>query len=183
LLSPVTMRTPVSVAPVKSVATVIPEPRSVVAIARGNDHANYWGWNIEDRSRRRRRVVVIRRGSAVRLNDFGAGIRAQSRPEPECEHRGCYHNKFLPHDRISLPLFGGLNPRIIAKLPKNRRSAWNPISARFAYGRSQRQLRILREQAGHDLLQGTRLPLQIKAAVIDSGYRGTGHGCRYSSCG
>ena len=176
------MRTPVSVAPVESVSTIAAEPRSVIAIARGNDHANYWRWNIEDRSRRRR-VVVIRRGSTVRLNHLGSGIRAQNRPEPECEHRGCYHNKFLPHDRISLLLFGRLNPRIIAKLLKNRRSAWNPISARFAYGRSQRQLRILREQAGHDLLQGTRLPLQIKAAVIDSGYRGTGHGCRYSSCG
>jgi hypothetical protein len=81
------VRTPISVAPIESVGTENPEPRSVVSIARGNDHADYWRWSIEHRSRRRRCVIVSWRGSVVRLNDFGAGIRAQSRGEPECEHR------------------------------------------------------------------------------------------------
>ena len=113
------MRTPVSVAPIESVATIDAKPRSVVAIGRGNDHANYWRWSIEDRSRRwRRRVIVSRRGSAVRLNHLGAGVRAQSRCKPEYEYRQCYYNKFLSHDRISLLLLGRLNPRITAKLPK-----------------------------------------------------------------
>src|SRR6266480_2092308 len=113
------MRTPVSVAPIEAVGTIPPEPRSVIAIARANKHANYWRWSIEDRSRRRWwRVIVRRPGSAVRLNHFGAGIRSRSRCKAQCEHRGCYHNYFFFHDSISLLLLGRLNPTIIAWLPK-----------------------------------------------------------------
>jgi hypothetical protein len=118
LLSPVTMRTPVSVSTVESVRTIEAKPWSIVAIARGNDYANYWRRDVENRARWWRRIIVRRCGSAVRLNHFGAGIRAQSRRKPECKHRQCYHNKFLPHERTFLLLFGRLNPGITAKLPK-----------------------------------------------------------------
>jgi hypothetical protein len=70
----VIIRTPVSVSAVESVTTIDAIPLSVVAIGRDDDHAKYWRWSIEDRSRRRRRVIVTRRGSVVRLNHFGAGI-------------------------------------------------------------------------------------------------------------
>ena len=112
------MRTPVSVSTVESVCTIEAKPRSIVAIARGNDYANYWRRGVEDRARWWRRVIVRRCGRAVRLNHFSAGVRAQSGRKPECEHRQCYHNKFLPHERIFLLLFGRLNPGITAKLPK-----------------------------------------------------------------
>jgi hypothetical protein len=118
LLPPVTMRTPVSVSTIESVRTIEAKLWSVVAIARGNDYANYWRRGVEDRARWWRRVIVCRRGSAVRLNHFSAGIRAQSRRKPECEHRQHYHNKFFSHDRLSLLLFGRLNLGITAKLPK-----------------------------------------------------------------
>lgn len=117
-LPPVTIRTPISVSAVKSVRTIEAKPWSVVAKARGNDHANYWRRGVEDRARWRWRVIVRRCGSAVRLNHFSAGIRAQSKRKPECERRQRYHNKFFSHDRLSLLLFGRLNPGITAKLPK-----------------------------------------------------------------
>ena len=93
-LAPVMMRSPISVAPVESVGTIGAEPRSVVAIGRANNHANYWRRRIEDRSRRwwRRRVIVPWRGSAVRLNHLGASIRARSRCKAQYEHGGCYHS-------------------------------------------------------------------------------------------
>ncbi len=118
LLPPVTMRTPVSVSTIESVRTIEAKPWSVVAITTGNEYANYWRRGVEDRARWWRRVIVRRRWSAVRLNHFSAGIRAHSRRKHECEHRQCYHNKFLPHERIFLLLFGRLNPGITAKLPK-----------------------------------------------------------------
>src|SRR5438045_3140444 len=62
--------------------------------------------------------MVRRRGSAVRLNHFSATIRAQSRRKSESEHRQCYHNKFVSHDRLSLLLFPRLNSGMTAKLPK-----------------------------------------------------------------
>src|SRR5437667_7245291 len=105
------MRTPVSVSTVESVCTIEAKPRSIVAIARGNDYANYWRRGVEDRARWWRRVIVRRRGSAVRLNHFSAGIRAHSRRKPECEHRQCYHNKFLPHERIFPPVVWPIEPR------------------------------------------------------------------------
>src|SRR5258708_4226934 len=64
-LAPVTVRTPVSVAPIEAVGTIAPEPRSVIAIAGGHEHSNDWRWSIEDRSRRWWRVIVRRPGSAV----------------------------------------------------------------------------------------------------------------------
>src|SRR6266496_2378204 len=112
------MRTPVSVSTVESVRTIEAKPWSVVAIARGNDYANYRRRGVEDRARWWRRVIVRRCGSAVRLNHFGAGIRAQSRRKSECEHRQYYHNKFFFHDRLSLLLFRRLNSGMTAKLPK-----------------------------------------------------------------
>jgi hypothetical protein len=126
LLPPVMMRTPISVSAVESVGK--PEPRPIIAIARGNDHGNYWRRGVEDRARWRRRVIVSRCGSAVRLNHFSAGIRAQSRRKPECEHRQCYHNRFFYHDRLSLLLFRRLNPKITAELPT--KSVRRPCSPR-----------------------------------------------------
>jgi hypothetical protein len=90
-LLPVTVRAPMSRAPVESLGTKGAEPRSVEAIGRANNHANYWRPRIEDRSRRWWRVIVRRPGSAVRLNHFGAGIRAPNRCKAQCEHDTCYH--------------------------------------------------------------------------------------------
>src|SRR5438874_9226056 len=122
------MRTPINVAAVESVGTVEPEPRPVIAIGRIDD-ANRRRRSVVDRTRWR--VIVSRRGSAVRLNHLGARVRAQSRPKRECEHYHCYHNKFLHHDRISLLLFGRLNPTVTPKLLKNRRPLCNPRSAKW----------------------------------------------------
>jgi len=67
------MTAPESGAAVESASTVPPEPRSVEAIARSDEDAEANRWNVYDRARRRR-VVVPRRGCAVRLNHIGAGI-------------------------------------------------------------------------------------------------------------
>ena len=171
LLSPVTMRTPVNVSTVESVRTIEAKPWSVVAIARGNDYANYWRRGVEDRARWWRRVIVRRCGSAVRLNHFSAGVRAQSRRKPECEHRQCYHNKFLPHERIfppvvwpieprnhcevaqrigampvlarTSPFFGGRGVRLVANgLPKTARSAVATANDRFTAGSRRQRLQF-----------------------------------------
>ena len=118
------MRTPISVSAVESVGTVDSKPRPVIAIGRVDDDANRRRRSVVDRARRRRRVIVSRRGSAVRFNHLGAGVRAQSRPKRECEHHQRYHNKFLHDDRISLLLFGRLNPTVTAKLLKDRRASF-----------------------------------------------------------
>jgi hypothetical protein len=91
-LVPVMVGAPITMAPVESVAMIRAEPRSVIAIARANKHANYWRWSIEDRSRRWWRVIVRRPGSAVRLNHFGAGIGAWNRCKAQYEHGRCYHS-------------------------------------------------------------------------------------------
>ncbi len=121
------MRTPISVSAVESVRAVNAEPRPVQAIGRVDDDADRRRRSVVNRARRRR-VIVSWRGSAVRFNHFGAGVRAQSRPKPECEHHQCHHNNFLFHDRISLLLFGRLNPTVTAKLLNNRRLSWNSSS-------------------------------------------------------
>ena len=119
-------------APVESARTVIPEPRPVIAIGRRYYNANHWRRrNVEDRARRRC-VIVSRCGSSVRLNYLGAGNQAQSRSKPESEHRQCHHHKSLSRDRISLLLFGRLNPTITGKLPKNRQSAAKYLPRRDA---------------------------------------------------
>ena len=124
--------TPVRMAPVESARTVIPEPRPVIAIGRRYYNANHWRRrNVEDRARRRC-VIVSRCESSVRLNYLGAGNQAQSRSKPESEHRQCHHHKSLSHDRISLLLFGRLNPTITGKLPKNRQSAAKYLPRRDA---------------------------------------------------
>jgi hypothetical protein len=91
-LVPVMMRAPISIVPVESVGTIRAEPRSVVAIARANNHAKYREWSIEDRSRRWWCVIVRRPWSAVRLNHFGAGIRARSRYKAQYKRGGRYHS-------------------------------------------------------------------------------------------
>ena len=91
-LVPMMVRAPISMAPVESLGTKCAEPRSVVAKARANNHANYWRPSIEDRARRWRRVIVRWPGSAVRLNHFSAGIRPRNRRKAQCEHGRCYHS-------------------------------------------------------------------------------------------
>src|SRR5438094_10412215 len=103
------MRTPVSVSTVESVCTIEAKPRSIVAIARGNDYANYWRRGVEDRARWWRRVIVRRCGRAVRRNHLSPGVRAQRRLKHECEHRQCYHNRFLPRELIFLLVFRRVN--------------------------------------------------------------------------
>ena len=112
------MVTPVGVSPVISMPVVRAVTPAVIAIPGPDDHAEHRQRRSEnDRTRRwRRRIVVIGRGCAVRLNHFGARIRPESGSQAECENRQCYYNKFLSHDRMSLLLFGRLNPTIIAKL-------------------------------------------------------------------
>ena len=117
LVPVVVTKTSVTVSAIRSASTVPPEARSVVAIARADHNAEgNRRRGIKDRARRWC-VIVSRCRRAVRLNDFGAGIRAQSRHKPEYEDRQCYHNNFFSHDRIFLLLFSRLNPGIAAKLP------------------------------------------------------------------
>ena len=117
------MWAPVSVSPIKSVGTVVAIAPTVIAVPRTDDDAKHGRRNKEDRARRRWRCIVVTgRRRAVRLNHFGARIRPDSGSKTEREYRQRYYNKFFPHDRIFLLLFGRLNPIITAKLPKNYRS-------------------------------------------------------------
>jgi len=83
--------------PVESADTENPEPRPTKTKAKGRIDG--------DAKRRRRvvdrggrRVVVSRRGSAVRLHHLGARARARSRSKPKCEDRQYRYIKFLPHN-------------------------------------------------------------------------------------
>src|ERR1700757_2014440 len=111
---------PVSVAAVESVATVESVSSSVVAITRADEDADANGRrrNKVHRARWWWRVIVIGRGSAVRLNHICAGMRAQSSSKPQCEHRQCNDETFFSHDRIFLLLFRRFNPTMTAKLPR-----------------------------------------------------------------
>jgi hypothetical protein len=75
---PVTMMSaPVSVATVITVSTVVSKSRTVITTKRWtDDHAEADWRNKYDRARRWWRVIVRRRGCAVRLNHIGAGVRA-----------------------------------------------------------------------------------------------------------
>ena len=90
---PVMMMTaPVSVAAVEPVATVEAKSRTVITTKRWTDDDAEANWrNIYDRARRWWRVIVGRRGRAVRLNHICAGVRARNSSKPECQHRQCYH--------------------------------------------------------------------------------------------
>ena len=113
------MSMPIRVSAVESAGAEVPVAPPVIAIPRTENNTNHWRRQ-EDWSRRRgRRIVVTGRGRAVRLNHFGASIRSHNGSKTERKHRQCYHNKFFPHDRMFLLLFGRLNPMITAKLPKN----------------------------------------------------------------
>src|SRR5439155_24359876 len=96
---PVTMRTPISVSSVESMATVISEPRPIIAIPWPNDDAND-GWRrLQDRTLRGWwRVAVISRRGAIRLNHLGARIRAECRTESEFGQEEVYYIKFLSKD-------------------------------------------------------------------------------------
>src|SRR5437870_669016 len=90
--------------PVESADTEYPEPRPAKTKAEGRIDG--------DAKRRRRvvdrggrRVIVSRRGTAVRLHHLGARIQARSRSKPECEDRQYRYIKFLPHDRYPFCCF------------------------------------------------------------------------------
>ena len=57
------MITPVSRSPIEPRGTVESEPWFVVAIGRGNNHADHWGWSVHDTPRRWRRIIVSRRNN------------------------------------------------------------------------------------------------------------------------
>jgi hypothetical protein len=129
--------------------TIRHEPGTKNAISWRDDDAN-GGWRrVYHRTRRRRwwRVIVTRRGSAIRLNHLSAGIRARSRAEPECEHRQCCHNHFLCHSRSSL-LSCRFNTAVVAKLPTNHST------------RSERRKFLHRCSWNGYNFGGTRQPLQ-----------------------
>jgi len=116
-LMPVTgMTAPESAAVEESGATEISEPWSVEAIARPDGDAESNWRTVYDRPWWRR-VIVTRRGCALRFNHIGTGVRARSSSKRECEHRQCYQYKFFCHVD-SLVFSGGLNPATGAKLPK-----------------------------------------------------------------
>src|SRR5437773_12235820 len=96
------MTAPENGAAVESVATEKPEPRSVEAIARTDGDAERNWRRVYDRARRRWRVIVTARGSAVRLNRVSAGVRAWSSSKRECEHRQCCQYQFFFHIRYPL---------------------------------------------------------------------------------
>ena len=114
---PVTgMTAPESAAVEESGATEKSEPRSVEAIGRPDADAE-GNWRTAYDRPRWRRIIVTRRGCALRFNHIGTSVRAWSSSKRECEHRQCYQYKFFYHVD-SLVLCGGLNPAISAKLPK-----------------------------------------------------------------
>lgn len=127
-LMPVTgMTAPESAAVEESGATEKSKPRSVEAIDRAHGDAERNWRTVYDRPRWRR-VIVTRRGCALRFNHIGTGVRAWSSSKRECEYRQCYQYKFFCH--VDSPvLSGGLNPAISAKLPKKMTAV--PITQRL----------------------------------------------------
>ena len=111
--------------PGESADTESPEPRPVKK-CRIDADANHRR-SVVDRGGRR--VIVSRRGCAVRLNHLGAGIRAQSRSKPECEHRQCYHNKFSSHYRYSSCCPADLTRRSARSCPRKWRRSESPRNA------------------------------------------------------
>ena len=80
------MTAPVSVAAVEPVGTIETKSRTVITTkGRADDDADANWRNKYDGPRRWRRVIVSRRGCAVRLNHICAGVRALSSSKPECE--------------------------------------------------------------------------------------------------
>ena len=119
---PVTgMTAPESAAVEESGATEKSEPRSVEAIGRPDGDAE-GNWRTVYHRPRWRRVIVTRRGCALRFNHIGTSVRAWSSSKRECERRQCYQYKFFCHVD-SLVLSGGLNPATSAKLPKKMTAA------------------------------------------------------------
>jgi hypothetical protein len=113
------MSAPITVAAVVTVAAVIAESVTVETTKCWTDEDAEPNWrNIYDRTRRRWRVIVSRRGCAVRLNHISTGVRAYRRAKPECEHRQCNNETFLSHNQIFLPLFRRFNPTMTRKLPR-----------------------------------------------------------------
>ena len=113
------MTAPVTAVPVEPVATVETKSRSVITTKRWTDDDAEANWrNIYDRARRWWRIIVSRRGCAVRLNHISAGVRAKRGAKPKCEHRQCNNETFFPHDRLFLQLFCRFNPTMTMKLPR-----------------------------------------------------------------
>ena len=68
---------PISVAAIEPVTTIEAKSRTVITTKRWTDDDAKANWrNIYDRARRWWRVIISRRGCAVRLNHIGAGVRA-----------------------------------------------------------------------------------------------------------
>jgi hypothetical protein len=78
-------------AAVESVAMEKPEPR-----ADEDPETNWRRRSVIHRARWWRPVIVTSRRSAVRLNRFSAGVRAQNSSKRKCEHRQ-YQYKFFFH--------------------------------------------------------------------------------------
>ena len=71
------MSAPVSVAAIEPAAAVVTKSRTVITTKRWTDEDTEPNWrNKYDRARRWWRVIISRRGCAVRLNHIGAGVRA-----------------------------------------------------------------------------------------------------------
>ncbi len=158
---PVMVSTPIRVSPVESVSTVVSVAPPEVAISWANKNANRWRRE-EDWSRQRarwRRIVVVGRGGAVRLDHLSARVRLDSGCKTERRYHQCYYNKFLSHDQMSLLLFGRLNPMITAKLPKNS----EVYSARSKL-RSTASLLSFRTDAGHR--EADRVQVRGKQACL-----------------
>jgi len=113
------MSAPVTAAAIEPAATIVTKSRTVITTKRRTEEDPETNWrNIYDRAWRWRRVIVSRRGCAVRLNHVGAGVRAYRGAKPEGEHRQCNNETFLSHDPIFLQLFRRFNPTMTTKLPK-----------------------------------------------------------------
>src|SRR5215469_7845922 len=121
-LVPVRMtKAPVTVAAVESARPPPPESRPPVAIARADRNAEGNGRGVEDWARRWRCVIVSRCGCSIRLDRLGASIRAQSKSEPEREHRQSCHNNFCSH--VDIPfVVSAIEPADDCEVAQNLRN-------------------------------------------------------------
>ena len=121
------IRTPKNVAAVEPVDA---EPRAVIPVGRKDEDINRRRRSVVNGAWRRR-VIVSRRGSAVTVNHFGAGVRARSRCQTACQDRQPNRTSFLPHDRC-LSVVHELNQPITAKLQNTR--ATSPARSQIFVG-------------------------------------------------
>src|SRR5215472_5154005 len=95
---------PVSGSAIKPMCPVISKSRTIPAETRAEEEADANRRNEDHRPRRRRRIVVTRSRSLVRLNHICAGVRARSGSKPECEDRQGHYETFLSHNRRVPPV-------------------------------------------------------------------------------